>query len=89
MQEANEFEKLLVKRVGEDSSIPLESLWVKALDSVEQWNEEAHVTVAAMVKRLNVGRQLGDDTMALVLALMHHAMCVDEPIMQSQGESML
>ena len=89
MQEANENEKLLVKRVGEDPSIPLESLWVKALDSMERWDEEAHVTVTAMIKRLNVGRKLGDDTLSLVLALIHHAMCVDEPIMESEGDSML
>ena len=89
MQEANENEMLLLKQAGEDPSIPLESLWVKALDSVEQWDEKAHATVTAMVKRLNVGRKLGDDTTALVLALIHHAMCVDEPIMESEGDSML
>ena len=89
MQEANESELLLVKQVCKDPSIPLESLWVKALDSVEQWDEKAHATVTAMVKRLNAGRKLGDDTVALVLALIHHAMCVDEPIMESEGDSML
>ena len=89
MQEANESELLLVKQVCKDPSIPLESLWVKALDSVERWDEKAHATVTAMVKRLNAGRKLGDDTVALVLALIHHAMCVDEPIMESEGDSML
>ena len=74
MQEANESELLLVKQVGKDPSIPLESLWVTALDSVERWDEKAHATVTAMVKRLKAGRKLGDDTVALVLALIHHAM---------------
>lgn len=89
IQEANASERLLVRLVGGDASIPLESLWVKALDSVERWNEEARVMMTAMVQRVNVGRQLGDDTTALVLALLHHAMCVDEPIMRSDGESLL
>ena len=88
-QEANANERLLVKQVGEDLSIPLESLWVKALDSVEKWDEETRVTATALVRRVNAGRQLGDDTTALVLALLHHAICVDEPIMESEGDSML
>ena len=89
VQEANAAERLLVKQVRENRDVPLESLWVKALDAVERWNEAACAIVTAMVQRVNVGRELGEDTMALVLALLHHAMCVDEPIMDSEGESML
>lgn len=56
----------------------LDELIIDLLNQVETWNEETKCILECIVERLSLGRQAGEIRVETEVALLHHALCLDE-----------
>ena len=59
------------------------------LNGIEEWNEISKERISSLLTRINLGREQGEELMDIELAVLHHALCVDEGRHESCEKSML
>ena len=89
LQEAVACEQTLME-LGEGlSECTLSDLTTATLNGIEEWNDTSKERITSLLTRINIGREQGDELTDIELAVLHHALCVDEGRNESYEQSML
>ena len=89
LQEAVACEETLME-LGEGlTKCTLSDLTTVTLNGIEEWNDTSKERLTSLLTRINIGREQGEDLTDIELAVLHHALCVDEGRNESYEQSML
>ena len=89
LQEAVACEQTLME-LGEGlSECTLSDLTTATLNGIEEWNDTSKERITSLLTRINIGREQGEELTDIELAVLHHALCVDEGRNESYEQSML
>lgn len=64
--------------MGGGQEVELKTLWVQSLDRISCFGKAEERQTRCLVERICRGKELGENVEPLLLALLHHALCVDE-----------
>ena len=89
LQEAVECEETLIELGHGSPESSLSDLTTITLNGIEEWNDTSKERIAPLLTRINIGQQQGEELSAIILAVLHHALCIDEGRKESFEQSML
>lgn len=88
LSQLNEIECVLVKETQQAIDVDDESLWIACLNGIDALDNKGRMFFDSMLLMIDYMNQIDMRTEDLTLSILHHALCLDESLMQSDDVSM-